>query len=198
MNKMLVRHMKESDIPKVAQLHQKSLTDIPTGIGMDYLTEFYKKLVAHTLSHVCLVGVSGGEIVGVITSTRNFKQTQALIYKLTFSPKIVLKIMCAIISGKISIRDILHRMLFEKKLGSRYNPFSAYILTLFVVQEYRRKGVGKRLVTKLLDYLKRGGVKKVSVDTRSDNMQGRRFYSAVGFKELLSAFNTILFIYRVE
>ncbi|SCZ08552.1 GNAT family N-acetyltransferase [Alkaliphilus peptidifermentans] len=57
-----------------------------------------------------------------------------------------------------------------------------YVSTVFVDEEYRRKGVGKLLMEQLEQRAKELGADMIRLDTF--DWQGREFYKSIGFKEV--------------
>ena len=55
-----------------------------------------------------------------------------------------------------------------------------YVSTVFVDEEYRRKGVGARLIREMEKRAAEMGVNTIRLDTF--NWQGREFYEALGYK----------------
>ena len=62
-----------------------------------------------------------------------------------------------------------------KKIAELYN--------MLVLEDYRRKGVGTRLVNAFLDWCKQNKFNHIKVVASSQNMRGIDFYKKFGFKE---------------
>jgi ribosomal-protein-alanine N-acetyltransferase len=58
-----------------------------------------------------------------------------------------------------------------------------HILSIAVDPEYRRRGVGRALILKALERLRKEGATAVRLEARKSNLGARAFYSALGFKE---------------
>jgi ribosomal protein S18 acetylase RimI-like enzyme len=59
---------------------------------------------------------------------------------------------------------------------------SAYIWDLFVLKEYRKKGVGTALLNDAIAYLKSTGVEKVGLLVNYWNEDAKRLFEKLGFK----------------
>lgn len=57
-----------------------------------------------------------------------------------------------------------------------------YVSTFYVDKEYRRQGIGKRLMDEVENRAKELGANMIRLDTY--NWQGRDFYKAIGFEEV--------------
>lgn len=64
------------------------------------------------------------------------------------------------------------------------NFYHGYIKFIDVVDRYRKKGWGKRLMEYALNDLKQRGATKIGLVTRTDNTAAQRLYVSLGFKEV--------------
>jgi len=70
------------------------------------------------------------------------------------------------------------------------NPFhpiltrhpAGYIGVLVVDPDYRRIGVGKKLIEACLDYLRRGGVKWILLHVLTENAPAKHLFESFGFR----------------
>ncbi|MCQ8897917.1 MAG: ribosomal protein S18-alanine N-acetyltransferase [Hadesarchaea archaeon] len=58
-----------------------------------------------------------------------------------------------------------------------------HILSIAVDPQYRRRGVGRALILKALERLRKEGATCVRLEARKSNLGARAFYSTLGFKE---------------
>ena len=56
---------------------------------------------------------------------------------------------------------------------------SAEIIDIFVIDEYRNKGIGKALMNKMLENKQ---IEKVTLEVKNDNKLGIMLYNSLGFK----------------
>jgi GNAT superfamily N-acetyltransferase len=70
---------------------------------------------------------------------------------------------------------------------------SLYLKELYVSKHYRRGGIGKLMMKKLLEVAIDNGCSRVEWTTDEDNEEARRFYEVLGFESLSSKL-----FYRVE
>ncbi len=57
------------------------------------------------------------------------------------------------------------------------------ILSIAVKKDFRRKGVGSKLMTGLIEVLYRKGVRRVDLEVRASNHIAQEFYRKLGFQE---------------
>jgi ribosomal-protein-alanine N-acetyltransferase len=62
------------------------------------------------------------------------------------------------------------------------NKDSGLIISVAVKKEWRRRGIGIKLIEKLLENFKKEGMKIVFLHVREENKEAINFYQALGFK----------------
>jgi ribosomal-protein-alanine N-acetyltransferase len=62
------------------------------------------------------------------------------------------------------------------------NKDSGLIISVAVKKEWRKRGIGRKLVEKLLENFKKEGMKIVFLHVREENRDAINFYQALGFK----------------
>ena len=60
----------------------------------------------------------------------------------------------------------------------------AHIASIAVLEDYRRRGVGRALMSELIKSLKLHRVRTVSLEVRKSNTSAIRFYEILGFKRM--------------
>ena len=63
-----------------------------------------------------------------------------------------------------------------------FNALFADLEDLFVVKDYRKKGVGKALVAEFIAETTRRGAKKLFLEVRESNLSAKNLYLSAGFK----------------
>ena len=58
---------------------------------------------------------------------------------------------------------------------------SAEIIDIFVLDEYRKRGIGKALINKMLENKQ---IEKVTLEVKKDNKNAIMLYNSLGFKEV--------------
>ncbi|GBE19609.1 putative acetyltransferase [archaeon BMS3Abin17] len=59
-----------------------------------------------------------------------------------------------------------------------------YISDLYILKEFRKKGLAKELISRAEKWLKKSGYKEISLDVNNFNMKAKRLYNKLGyFKE---------------
>lgn len=177
---MKIHSLTLSDVNYVAKIHTASLPNtISSKIGLKYLENLYQVLLSNPKIHIIYIIKDKNALIGLISATNDLNKTERLL-KVSFFPKIYLLIFMAIINGRISLKEIVKRQMFEKKLMNIYKKPYLAILTLFVSEDFRRQGLGKKLVKLLIENVK--SHRNIYVDTLIVNKVAKKFYISCGFK----------------
>jgi ribosomal-protein-alanine N-acetyltransferase len=62
------------------------------------------------------------------------------------------------------------------------NKESGLIISIALKKEWRRRGIGKRMVEKLLESFKKEGINIIFLHVREENREAINFYQALGFR----------------
>lgn len=71
--------------------------------------------------------------------------------------------------------------IFKKKAW--YTVQLGSINNLYVIEEYRNNGIGKKLMQIMIDSLKEKGITNIELNTFSGNVDAIKFYEKLGFKK---------------
>lgn len=177
---MRIDFIKPENLDEIAKLHQQNLPYTASKIGQVYLRSLYKSIIQNPQTHLCIGAFENGSIVGLICGTKDLKKTQKIIKK-GLSTKTYFAIIKALIMLKVTPQELFKKIKFENLLIKKYaNPYPT-ILTFFVVEKYRKKGIGKKLLKKYIEKF-RENQKKIYVDTLISNKNAQNFYQSNGFK----------------
>ena len=119
-------------------------------------------------------------IVGVISATQDLKNTKTDAACI-FSPHVLFNIASAIVKQRISITELLDRIVTERQILQIFSTPYPTILTFFVDKSHQRQGVGTQLLRALLTKLPKNV--PVFVDTEISNVNATRWYQARGFRK---------------
>jgi len=93
----------------------------------------------------------------------------------------------AVIEAKLKVDDLIYVAeasghLIGCCMGG-YDGVRGWLYSVSVLEEYRREGVGAKLVQAVVAKLKEQGCIKVNLQVRADNTKVTNFYKTLGFKE---------------
>lgn len=194
---MIIRLMARKDLDAVVRLHKKILPETLTSkIGKSYIFQLYDALLNSRNLHYCLVAENQKKIVGAITATYDLAKTQNIL-KSMFSVETIFMVLKAIFSGKISVFELYQKARFERVLVTKFNKPYATILTLFVANDYQKRGIGKKLVKKIGKNFIDRRLRYLYVDTLKTNMNAFLFYKKIRFREQKTVFDSIILKYNL-
>lgn len=177
---MIFKRFTSKDVGAVAELHYRIFDQTPLSkLGQDYLESLYKKL-SLDLS-IGFVVYDKNRLLGVIFATMDLKQTRKNMSKRFFIRTVSL-LLKKIFSNKLKFQDVIKRLTFNYLIPFMFKPPYPTILILLVDRNFRRQGIGKNLIYKVLKEMNKRGIKKVYVDTLIKNKKALIFYRKVGFK----------------
>lgn len=67
--------------------------------------------------------------------------------------------------------------------GSTTSPVG-FIEGIFVDENYRKKGIARKLVDRAVSYFKNEGIKEIASDVLIDNIDSQNFHKSIGFEEI--------------
>ncbi|MBX4200802.1 GNAT family N-acetyltransferase [Candidatus Parcubacteria bacterium] len=66
--------------------------------------------------------------------------------------------------------------------GASTNPVG-YIEGIYVKDEYRKRGIAKKLIEKTEEWFVQQGISEIGSDVEADNLLSQEFHKSIGFKE---------------
>lgn len=161
----------------IARLHVIGLPDSINSLrGERVVAALYRQLA--TTGHQVIVACLGETIVGVIAVTDSRKPL-AMARLLTVSPTRWI----SLAFSRPTRLFTLGQDAIAVERARADSPDHLYIASLVVAESHQRHGVGRALVTSVLDLAARDQ-RKVFVDTHLENHGARKLYESVGFTEL--------------
>ena len=91
----------------------------------------------------------------------------------------------SVIEAKLAVDDLIFVAVDEEEIVGAcmagYDGHRGWLYAVAVLNEYRRKGIGTRLVNCAMETLKKLGCIKVNLQIRSTNIEVTSFYKSLGF-----------------
>jgi len=166
-------------LTKLAEIHYKSLPDdfLPS-LGLDFLERVYYPEAIKSEFAVTLVALDRGYPVGFVTVSHNSRCFMRYI----LTNKLAILVFFVI---RATLRNFRYLTKFVEVawflLLSKPDPIEAEIVFIAVDEAYRGQGVGKKLVTAAIDYLREKGCNNCRTKTLAHNLGVIRFYEGMGW-----------------
>jgi len=156
------------DIRELVSLYHQAFKGVFTEkLGDEYLWYFYEGIIK---SGKCFVYTEDEKIVGFIAGVTDKGRL--------FTLKDKIYITCLILKKFLSFRirlsdmtDFLRYFFWTKTIAIK-----AQLLLLIVEKNYRRKGIGTKLLERLMEYFREAGVEEFIVFSDDKVSQGVEFY----------------------
>lgn len=170
-----IRHATPADAAIVARLHADSIdTGFLRTLGVGFLRHLYESMLRYQGATVLVATdpygpvafVAGVEDVGAFYG--HFARTKGPIAGISATPRL--------------IRPSAWRKIWETaRYDGDHQETGAELLSMAVAATYRRRGLGAKLASRLLDELAAAGIDRVKVVVGSENFGARRLYESTGF-----------------
>ncbi|MFH1835092.1 MAG: GNAT family N-acetyltransferase [Methanobacteriota archaeon] len=173
----MIRKTSISDLDAVAELHHKSLDNsFLTLLGVDFLKVLHEGFVESDSTQT-FVYCEDGVVRGLICGTNH---PEGFLKKIFF-PKLAR--FSKIIFAKSLTNPKILMSCFETLLYSKKTDIleDAELLVIVVDEDFRGKGVGSKLLTRLLTEFSHKKTRKVKVIVDESNIYANRFYGKMGF-----------------
>jgi len=197
--RMEIRLALKSDIEDISRLHHEGITSgFLSSLGMKFLSKFYSFML-NSKNAFLVVAENKGKIVGFISGCsdinyfyREFKRNNLISIFLILFPKFF---------NPVFLRKIFETM----KYASREDESSpkAELVSIVVGEEFRRRGVGRKLLRKFLKKMGKRKIDIVKVVVGADLKEAINFYEKEGFKfystiNLHNDMNSKIYIYNLK
>ena len=182
------------DIDSITNIHMDSITgSVSVLMGRQFVRKLYKGLLNDPYSTI-MTYKQGNELAGFISYTTHYNKTNQIIKaKLNPIDKIIFlfKVVTHFRTLILFTQQSLFHFLFPRHREHDY----LFVLTLAVKREYRKHGVG----TKLIQYIQTKANhdhSPIFLDTVAQNQKAISFYQKSDFHPVISAFSNIGFLFQ--
>lgn len=174
----MLRKMEAKDAKAISKIHINALGGgFLSSLGEDFLKMVYEGIISSKWG-VGYVHIRDSKIVGFITGSMDTSK----IFKDIYFKK-------PLSFGKIIFTQALRNPRTIKKIYQswRYpdlveNKVNAELLSIAVIEEFRGKGIGKQLVSELINCFGKNDIQRFTVSVDSSLAGAKEFYKAMGFK----------------
>jgi ribosomal protein S18 acetylase RimI-like enzyme len=169
-----------SDAGTLAKIHFSELyPDFLPSLGENFLYLLYAAFLKD--EHIFIyVAEKNTTIQGFIVGAEKFNDILKKILINNFFRLFIVLVPC-IVKNPAIIKNIFETLLYIKKEGE--NIPEAELIVLSVSKEYHRKGLGRKLVSKLEKSFLLDRIKTYKVSVNATNIVANSFYFSLGFKK---------------
>jgi GNAT superfamily N-acetyltransferase len=185
---MQIRYLTQKDINRMIDLHLEHFSGPSIAIGRSYVTGIYRQMFVKPDRIIPLGIFTGAKLIGQIIALRSPADIAEIMNPPITAP-ILRAILIALWTGRVTIIEIINRILFEYRINTVIEPEDTFIGIIVVNSGFRRHGIGKSLFNGLRKYTKS---KRIWVDAREDNPIAVSFYKHLGFRVRLAKYHAVL------
>lgn len=177
---IVIRTAQPDHLCQVAEIHYRSLPDdfLPS-LGLDFLEQMYYPAAFQSQHAATLVALEDGHPVGFVTIAHDSDRFTREILRRRLP-------VLATYALRAALRDPRHLSksleVFRSVVASKPDPIKGEIVFIAVDQTHRGQGVGKKLVTAALDYLRQKGVQFCRTKTLAQNIGVIKMYERMGWR----------------
>lgn len=190
----MIKNLKPLDVAEAARIHLEGMPDdfLPS-FGIQFLTCLYTSIIK-SKSAISLGYYKNDQLVAVIIGTTNTPVFMNGILRESWIKLLPFVIKSLIIKPFI-IKSLIQTFFYGQNDS---NNIPAELIVLSVDKNNRRRGIGKKLVSKLREEYIHRGIKRYKVGTLSNNIIANKFYKKVGGKYVYSftIYNRIWNVYE--
>ena len=174
---VVMREALPADAAIIARLHADSIgTGFLSSLGPRFLRHLYASMISYPDSKVIVAADAYGP-VGFVSGVKDvgrfykhFAATKGFAAGLVALPRLV---------RPSALRKFWETATYD----AEHQETGAELLSMSVASDYRRRGLGAALATRLLDELSAAGIDRVKVVVGSENAGARSLYQSVGFED---------------
>jgi ribosomal protein S18 acetylase RimI-like enzyme len=170
-----VREISNSDFDDVARIHKASFSHdhITSHYPDNLLITFYKEIAIS--NNYCYVAFSGGKLIGFVFAGRNTRQSVN-----NFISKNYLNLLMVVLAHPSFILSSMFGI-FNRLITSKSNSQSIVtLLSIAVHPSFKHQGVGKELVSRFENDLKKNNEHVYKLSVRKKNDTAIKFYKKQG------------------
>lgn len=189
----MIRVCNTKEIQEIIALHQQVLGHtLNAQLGSEWLVYLYEQTLKASRNGFIYVFIEQGNILGFISGCINHAElNKQIMDNLRLSQKF--KIICFFLRHPFKLLKFFQNIKFSSYLEKKYPAPYSTILTLGVDPNQQKKGIGRELITAVLQHLQAENIKDVYVDTERNNFRAQNFYLKVGFKKVAEKLDNVIF-----
>lgn len=178
---MIIRDLNISDVPKIAEVHEKSFKDFfLTSLGKQFLETYYTASVNNNMSIGVGLFDNDGKLNGFATGT-----SQSLGYHKTLLLENIFLFFKSLLFVSFNRPKVIFRLFknINKKSNKKDNKQYAELLSIAVLPNLKGSGYGKILLEEFEKKVKSHKAAKIALTTDfNDNDSVIKFYNKCGYE----------------
>jgi GNAT superfamily N-acetyltransferase len=165
-------------------------------LGAGHLSFMYRIMAQQDESYVG-VALLDDQPVGIISGTVDMDKTKAVLMN-SFKPKQWVNLVFHVLKAPSLIGEWWNGNIIGRALSFEGEIIQPILTTIAVDHSFHGKGIGRQLVHGLECFFRQKGVHLYRLDTLTVNHGARAFYKNLGYQEIETRADSVVFVKRVS
>ena len=197
MESLQIKPLEERYLQDVVRIHLDGLGyTFNSRLGLDHLSFMYRAMAQHDESYVG-VALLSNQPVGVISGTVNMDKTKTVLLN-SFKPQQWGNLVLNIFKQPFLIGEWWKGNIIGRELNFEGKTVHPILTTIVVDASFHAKGIGRRLVDDLECFFKQKNIDYYRLDTLVTNHSAREFYKSLGYREVETRADSVVYIKRIQ
>lgn len=168
---LIIEKAKKNDAKDIARIHRETIKfGFLSTLGDDFLKNLYQFIISSNYSR-CYICKNHNKSFGFICVSLNSKKTYSEFLKRNLSLAIVIFIKNVFSINRVS--KIFDHLFYNSKKKDLPN---AELLSVAVVEEFKRKKIGSELFNHAMNYFKENNIKDFVITTGANNIESNEYF----------------------
>jgi ribosomal protein S18 acetylase RimI-like enzyme len=196
MASLQIKHLEEKYLKGVVQIHQNVLSyTFNSLLGSSHLCFMYRTMAYQDESYVG-VAVFEDQPVGVISGTLDMDKIKTLLLN-SFKPQQWINLVVHTLRRPSLINEWRKGIVIGRAISFEGTNIQPTLTTIAVDASFHGKGIGKHLVYSLESFFKQKNIHYYRLDTLITNSGARNFYKSLGFLQIETRADSVIYIKRI-
>lgn len=196
MESLQIKALEERYLEDIVRIHQNVLGyTFNSCLGSDHLSFMYRTMAQQGESHVG-VALLDDQPVGVISGTIDMDKTKSTLLN-SFKPQQWANLVIHVLKQPSLVGEWWKGNIIGGELNFEGETVQPILTTIAVDSGFHGKGIGRHLVHDLECFFRQKDIHYYRLDTVITNHGARAFYKSLGYQEIETRADSILYIKRV-
>jgi len=196
MESLQIKPLEERYLKDVVKIHQDVLGyTFNSRLGSEHLSFMYRVMAQQDESYVG-VALLDDQPVGIISGTVNMDKTKTVLMG-SFKPQQWVNLVFHVLKAPFLMGEWWNGNIIGRALSFEGEIIQPILTTIAVDQSFHGKGIGRQLVHGLECFFRQKGVHLYRLDTLITNHGARAFYKSLGYQEIETRADSVVFVKRV-